>query len=121
MLVEDNDINRNIAATILRRSGAEVIPAPGGREAIELLDTMNVDLILMDLQMPGIDGIETTRRIREAEAAVHRLRLPIVAMTGNAIEDYGDACDAAGMDGFLTKPVTAARLCDVVQRTLARA
>jgi signal transduction histidine kinase/CheY-like chemotaxis protein len=121
LLVEDNEINRTVAAAILRRSGMEVVLAASGSEAISLAARPDLDVILMDLQMPGVDGIEATRRIRAAESERGSPRLPIVAMTGNSLEDYGEACEAAGMDAFVVKPVTSAALREVVERTLAGA
>ena len=121
LLAEDNDLNRAVAAAMLRRAGVTVVPAIDGREAIALAASAEVDLVLMDLQMPGVDGIEATRRIRAAEALSGSRRLPIVAMTGNALEDYGEACEAVGMDAFVVKPVTATELRTVVERTMAGA
>ncbi|MFN8630429.1 MAG: ATP-binding protein [Chloroflexota bacterium] len=121
LLVEDNDGNRRVATAMLRRMGVEVLGASDGHEALALVASAPVDLVLMDLQMPGMDGIEATRQIRAAEVANGSARLPIVAMTGNALEDYGEACEAAGMDAFVTKPVSAAQLREVVSRALASA
>lgn len=121
LLVEDNDINRRVATAMLRRSGVDVHGAVDGNEAVSLAGESQFDLVLMDLQMPGLDGIEATRRIRAGERASGARRLPIVAMTGNALEDYGDACAAAGMDAFVTKPVTADQLRGVVARIVSRA
>ena len=73
-----------------------------------------------DLQLPALDGIEATRRIRAAKQAGGTARLPIIAMTGNALEDDGEACEAAGMDAFVTKPVTLDQPRVVVRRTAAR-
>jgi signal transduction histidine kinase/CheY-like chemotaxis protein len=121
LLVEDNDVNRTVAAAMLRRAGLEVMVAISGGEAVELATSIDLDLVLMDLQMPGVDGIEATRRIRAIEVERSRPRVPIVAMTGNALADYGDACTEAGMDAFVTKPVTASQLRGVVAQALARA
>jgi signal transduction histidine kinase len=120
LLVEDNPMNRAVATAMLRRAGAEVVAATGGAEAVGLAASTALDLVLMDLQMPGMDGIEATRRIRAAEATRGRQRLPILAMTGNAFEDYGEACADAGMDGFVTKPVTAVQLRGLVARAVAQ-
>jgi signal transduction histidine kinase/ActR/RegA family two-component response regulator len=121
LLAEDNELNRAVAAAMLRRAGVTVVPAIDGREAVALAASAEVDLVLMDLQMPGVDGIEATRQIRAAEVQNGSRRLPIVAMTGNALEDYGEACEAAGMDAFVMKPVTSVELRTVVERTMAGA
>ncbi len=121
LLVEDHDLNRAVATAMLRRSGAEVVEATGGHEAVALAASRGLDVVLMDLQMPGLDGIEAARRIRAAEAEGVTPRVPIIAMTGNALEDYGAACAEAGMDAFITKPVTAGELRRVVAQALARA
>jgi len=75
--------------------------------------------ILMDLQMPGMDGISATRAIRARERDSGRPPLPIVAMTGNSAEDYGEACTAAGMNGFITKPVRLEQLREALAGLLA--
>jgi signal transduction histidine kinase/CheY-like chemotaxis protein len=105
LLVEDNAINRTVASAMLRRSGAGVEVAFDGLQAVELALGGAFDVVLMDLQMPGLDGIEATWEIRRRERAVGRPSVPILAMSGNSPEDYGEACAAAGMSGFLMKPV----------------
>jgi signal transduction histidine kinase/CheY-like chemotaxis protein len=123
LLAEDNAINRTVASRMLERLGARVDIAGHGTEAVRLAAEARFDLVLMDLQMPGVDGIEAARRIRSAEVAERTARVRIIAMTGNDPLDYGDACLAAGMDGFLMKPVGLAELraiLDDVSRVPAR-
>ncbi len=110
LLVEDNAINRMVAQSMLRRAGADVAVATSGEMAVDLAARSTYDLILMDLQMPGLDGISASREIRCREAEVGRAAVPIIAMSGNSPADYGEACTAAGMDGFLMKPVGTAEL-----------
>jgi signal transduction histidine kinase/ActR/RegA family two-component response regulator len=106
LVVEDNPINRLLAAEMLGMLGSRVVLAEDGRQALERLDDEPFDLILMDLQMPGMDGIEATRAIRERETRLGLAPTPIVALTGNSASDYGEACAQAGMNGFLVKPVS---------------
>jgi signal transduction histidine kinase/ActR/RegA family two-component response regulator len=106
LVVEDNAINRLLAAEMLGMLGSRVVLAEDGRQALERLGDEPFDLILMDLQMPGMDGIEATRAIRERETRLGLAPTPIVALTGNSASDYGEACAQAGMNGFLVKPVS---------------
>jgi signal transduction histidine kinase/ActR/RegA family two-component response regulator len=110
LLAEDNAINRAVASRMLERLAAVVEMAEDGAAAVRLAADHAFDLVLMDLQMPGVDGIEAARRIRAQEAATGGNRVRIVAMTGNDPADYADACERAGMDGFLMKPVALAEL-----------
>ena len=87
-------------------SGAAAVERPGAAHA----DGAPYDLVLMDVHMPGIDGLEAARRIRAAEAGMAERRTPIVALTANAFAEDRDACLAAGMDGFLVKPLDRERL-----------
>jgi hypothetical protein len=105
LLVEDNQLNRLVASAMLRRFGADVHVACGGEEALDLAAAERHAVILMDIQMPGMDGIETARRIRAHERLAGLAPVPIVAMSGNSPDDYGEACAAAGMNGFLMKPI----------------
>ena len=103
LLVEDSPANRAVALALLEREGYEVVVAENGREALERAAERPFALILMDLAMPEMDGLEATRRIR-AESGPNR-RSPIVAMTANAFAEDRERCLAAGMDDFSTKPV----------------
>jgi signal transduction histidine kinase/CheY-like chemotaxis protein len=114
LLVEDNDINRMVATAMLRRQGLEVTVATDGQAAVTLAASGAFALILMDLQMPVLDGIAAARAIRLREAEIGARPVPIVAMSGNSPEDYGEACRVAGISGFLMKPVTTEELRRVV-------
>ncbi|MEW6765308.1 MAG: ATP-binding protein [Pseudomonadota bacterium] len=111
LLVEDNPVNQMVARKILERLGLRVTVAPSGEAALEHTAAGAFDAVLMDCQMPGMDGLETTRRIRHQGA-----NLPIIALTANATENDRQACMLAGMDDFLSKPFRA----EVLQATLAR-
>ncbi len=102
LLVEDNKVNQEVARRLLVRMGHEVTVAANGAEGLALVGSRAFDLVLMDMQMPVMDGLEATRAIRRSEGLRH---IPIVAMTANAFNTDRDACLEAGMDDFLTKPV----------------
>jgi CheY-like chemotaxis protein len=104
LLAEDNPVNQRLACYLLAKEGHTVIAAQDGTEALAVLETQTVDLVLMDVQMPGMDGVEATRAIRAREAA-GGFHLPIVALTAHAMSGDRAYCLAAGMDGYLTKPI----------------
>jgi signal transduction histidine kinase/CheY-like chemotaxis protein len=105
LVADDNEINRRVVQTMLQKLGCDVVVAADGREAVdaamEAARTSPFDLVLMDIQMPEVDGLEATRLIRRQEALV---RLPIVALTASSLAEQAAACEAAGMNGLLTKP-----------------
>ena len=115
LLVEDNRVNLLVAAGMLARIGCAVETASTGREAVERFAPGRYDLVLMDCQMPDMDGFEATAAIRAREAA-GASHMPIVALTANAIEGDRDTCLAAGMDDYLAKPFRLADLRRVVAR-----
>jgi PAS domain S-box-containing protein len=115
LLVEDSLINQELAAELLQGVGLRVALAGNGLEAIEQVLAHRCDLILMDMQMPKLDGLEATRRIRALPAGAH---LPIVAMTANAFGEDRDACLAAGMDDHVAKPVDPRQLYATLLRWL---
>jgi CheY-like chemotaxis protein len=105
LLAEDNPINALLTRELLRRRGYEVKEVASGESAIATMAEERFDLVLTDIHMPGLDGIEATRRIRADEIATGRPRTPIVALTADVVETGKRACQEAGMDGFLSKPV----------------
>ena len=113
LLVEDNRVNQLVAMRFLDRLGQEVVVAGDGAEAVSIAKEQDFDVILMDMQMPVMDGIEATRRII-AEGG-HCAATPIIAMTANASDDDRRRCIEAGMAGFESKPVTIERLRSVIQ------
>jgi len=116
LLVEDNPVNQRVAATLLRKRGFEVVTANNGREVFELLDRGPFDLVLMDVQMPEMDGYEATRRLRADERFAN---VPIIAMTAHAMKEDRDRCLAAGMNDYLSKPVSSDRLFAVIEKWLS--
>ena len=117
LLVEDNAINQRVARRFLERLGCEVEVVSDGAQAVAAFQRQALGFVLMDMQMPVMDGIEATRRIREFEAG--RKRTPIVALTANALMGTLERCLEAGMDDYLTKPLDISRLQDVLDRFLA--
>ncbi|MES2715326.1 MAG: ATP-binding protein [Pseudomonadota bacterium] len=116
LLVEDNPVNRLVCAAMLERLGLAVLDAEQGEQALAVLATPPPDLraVLMDCQMPVLDGYETTRRLRALEQTGHRLRLPVIALTANALSGDVQRCFAAGMDAHLSKPFTLQQLHDAL-------
>jgi signal transduction histidine kinase/CheY-like chemotaxis protein len=117
LLVEDNVINQKVAMLLLRKLGVPVKIVESGKRALDVLALTHYPLILMDCQMPDMDGFETTRRIRQHEATLNRHTL-IIAMTANAMEGDREACIAAGMDDYIAKPMTLRVLQEVLDRWL---
>jgi hypothetical protein len=120
LLVDDNEVNRRLAAIMLERAGHEVLPVTDGAQAVAAVAAETVDLVLMDVQMPVMDGLEATRRIR-ALADPARARVPIVAVTAGVMQGDDARCLAAGMDGHIGKPFDRARLLSAVERWGRRA
>ncbi len=104
LVAEDNEINRRTLESLLRRDGHFLRFAADGAEAVEAVRTARFDAILMDVQMPGMDGLQATRRIREAEAAERRDRVPVIGVTAHAFPEDAQRCREAGMDDYLAKP-----------------
>ncbi len=109
LLAEDVDVNATIASRFIERLGHNVAVAENGLRALEMLEEGDFDLVLMDIEMPEMDGLEATRRIRE-QAVTDRPPIPVIAMTAHAIADVQRRCLAAGMDDYITKPLEPERL-----------
>ncbi len=119
LLVEDNPVNQRVAQRVLQKLAADVTIANNGAEALERLAEASFDAVLMDCQMPVMDGFTATRRIRDNERASGRARrLPIIALTANVMSEDRENCIAAGMDAHLGKPIEPAQLIDCLGRYL---
>ena len=118
LVAEDNAVNQQVAAGMLERAGHEAVVAANGREALALLETEAFDLVLMDVQMPELDGLETTEAIREQER-VKGGHLPIVAVTAHAMKGDAERCLAAGMDAYIAKPLQPRELEAAIARVIA--
>ena len=116
LIVEDNEVNRMVAGQMLRRGEIESETAASGRAALEILQEQAFDVVLMDVQMPGMDGLETAREIRRGAAGDEIRNVPIIAMTAYASQEDEDACYAAGMDSYLTKPLNMQLFIDTVKQ-----
>jgi signal transduction histidine kinase/CheY-like chemotaxis protein len=117
LLAEDNLINQRVAVRMLEKEGHSVLTASSGREALSALDRGSFDLVLMDLQMPELNGFETVKLIRGQEVISGR-RMPIIALTAHAMNGDRERCLAAGMDGYLSKPIHAADLRGEIARVV---
>jgi signal transduction histidine kinase/CheY-like chemotaxis protein len=114
LLVDDNGVNRMVADFILRKWGARVHNANNGVEALQALREFDFDVVLMDCQMPELDGYEATRQLRSAVGLYKNPNIPVVALTANALETDRDKCIAAGMNGYLSKPIDESRLASIL-------
>jgi CheY-like chemotaxis protein len=112
LIVEDNQVNQKLVSALLNKSGYSVTIAANGIEALEALQKTDFRMVLMDVQMPVMDGLETTRRIRRDP---RWQSIPIVAMTARAMEGDKQSCLSAGMNGYISKPIHAAHLLSVVE------
>jgi PAS domain S-box-containing protein len=115
LLAEDNVVNQKLGLRLLQKRGHAVVVAGNGREAIEALEREPFDLVLMDLQMPEMDGLEATALIRRREQTTGR-RLPILAMTAHAMKGDRELCLKAGMDGYVAKPIQPRELYEAIDR-----
>ena len=120
LLAEDNAINQTLAVRILEKRGYSVTAVPDGQAALEAFQTGSFELVLMDLQMPRMDGLEATAAIREIEKRTGR-HVPIVAMTANALIGDREKCLAAGMDGYVSKPIRTSELFGTIELLLNKA
>ncbi|OAN44815.1 hybrid sensor histidine kinase/response regulator [Paramagnetospirillum marisnigri] len=114
LLAEDNPVNQKLTTTLLRRWGHRVTLATNGAEAIDRLLGEDFDVVLMDVHMPGIDGLEATRRIRAMGGPM--ASVPVIAMTADVLDGDDDKCRAAGMDAYVSKPVEPPRLLEALAR-----
>jgi len=117
LVAEDHPVNRNLVLKILESKALVPVLAGNGMEVLQALDEGSFDLILMDIQMPVMDGLRATRLIREREKATGG-HVPILAMTAGSMKDDRERCIQAGMDGYISKPVNADELCQAIADVL---
>jgi signal transduction histidine kinase/DNA-binding response OmpR family regulator len=118
LLVEDNIVNQKLAVRLLEKMGYRSDAVGNGKEAVEALEMVPYDVVLMDVQMPEMDGYEATRVIRNPQSKVQNHDVPIVAMTANAMKGDRERCLEAGMDDYLSKPIQPQKLLEVIQTFL---
>jgi len=119
LLAEDGIVNQKVAVSLLEQRGHRVTVANNGRQAIAALDSESFDVVLMDIQMPTMDGFEATTTIREKEKAAGG-HIPIIAMTAHAMKGDRERCFEAGMDGYIAKPIRAKDLYETIETTAAK-
>jgi len=115
LLAEDNVVNQRLALRVLEKAGHFVVVANNGREALSALQKQMFDLVLMDVQMPDMDGFETTKAIRKSELG-KGMHVPIIAMTAHAMTGDRERCLASGMDDYISKPIRSADLLGLIEK-----
>jgi CheY-like chemotaxis protein len=119
LVAEDNPVNQEVVLAMLELLGCQATVASNGREALTLLQQARYDLVLMDCQMPELDGFAATVELRRWEAATGRSRLPVIALTANALQGVREECLVAGMDDYLSKPFDQDQLAVILKRWLS--
>jgi CheY-like chemotaxis protein len=114
LLAEDNAINQEVASAMLESAGCEVVAVRDGEKALQALQTQGFDLVLMDCQMPNMDGFEATRTIRQKQTQYPQI--PIIALTADIQHGITEQCREAGMDDYLSKPFTHESLLEMVAK-----
>ena len=121
LAAEDNPTNQQVLSAVMESLGIDIDIVPNGRQAVDAWRVGGYDLVLMDIQMPVLDGIEAARQIRATETAEHRRRTPIVALTANALTHQVEEYMAVGMDGHVAKPIEIAKLYEAISSALTAA
>ena len=119
LLAEDNKVNQQVALAMVKKLGLSAEVASDGQEALEAMQSSSFDLVLMDVQMPEMDGFEATQAIRKLEEQDHKSRTPILAMTAHAMKEDRDKCLQAGMDDYISKPLSPENLAGLLQAYLS--
>jgi CheY-like chemotaxis protein len=118
LLAEDNLVNRTVATRLLEKQGHTVVTVENGRDAVAAAENQSFDMALLDLQMPVMDGLEAVGLIRRNEEATGRSHLPVIALTAHAMRGDRERCLAAGMDGYIAKPINRKDLFTVIESVL---
>ncbi len=120
LLAEDSPVNQKVLVALLEKLGCQADIVSNGGDAVRALESTSYDLVLMDCQMPGMDGYETTRRIRGPGSRVRNRAVPVIAVTAHALEGDKEKCLASGMNAYLAKPVTLSALADLIDQWCAK-
>jgi CheY-like chemotaxis protein/HPt (histidine-containing phosphotransfer) domain-containing protein len=120
LLAEDNTTNQDVALGMLEKLGLRADAVANGREAVHALETLPYDLVLMDVQMPEMDGLEATQHIRDPQSMVRNHQVPIIAMTAHAMQGDREKCLKAGMNDYVSKPIAPQALADALEKWLPR-
>jgi CheY-like chemotaxis protein len=120
LLVEDNVVNQKLATRLLEKMGYRSDAVGNGKEAVKALEMAPYDVVLMDVQMPEMDGYEATRLIRDPQSKVRNHHVPIIAMTANAMKGDRERCIEAGMDEYISKPILPQKLSEVIETFLGQ-
>jgi PAS domain S-box-containing protein len=119
LLVEDNQVNTNIAKKFLKMFGHDVIAAMNGKKALVILSKVNFDLVLMDIEMPVMNGLEATQHLRNGKAGPKNIEVPVIAMTAHVLNEFKNQCLEAGMNDFVSKPVNFYELGGILRKYCA--
>ena len=120
LLAEDNFTNQQVALGILKKLGLRADAVADGNEALEALGAILYDLVLMDIQMPEMDGLEATRCIRDQRSGILNHRIPVIAMTAHAMAGHREKCLRAGMNGYVSKPIDPLALADALEKWIGK-
>jgi CheY-like chemotaxis protein len=120
LVAEDDRLNQKVMSMMLNKYGLDYVIVENGRQVMEELERGHYDLILMDVQMPEMDGLEATRLIRTSSSGAFDPKIPIVAVTAFAMKEDVERCISAGMDEYISKPIKADRLMEVINRVLKK-
>jgi signal transduction histidine kinase/HPt (histidine-containing phosphotransfer) domain-containing protein len=120
LLAEDNILNAEIAEAFLKRLGHHPVVVHNGKSALSALSGFTFDVVLMDVEMPEMDGIEATRWIRAGHAGEQHRHVPVIALTGHAVGEYRDRCERVGMDDFVAKPIDFYEIGGIIEKVVAR-
>lgn len=118
LIADDNDVNRKLVTLLLEDSGFRISGVANGQDAVDALKANDYDIVLMDLEMPVVDGISAARIIRNPSSGVLKSDIPIIAMTAYSLDEDRQRCMEAGMNDFVTKPILSADLIEVVKTNL---
>ena len=119
LVVEDNIVNQKIAVRMIEKAGFQADVAANGKEALKALEGFKYDIVLMDVQMPEMDGLEATKRIRDPESGVLNHDIPVIAMTAHAMHGDRELCLAAGMNDYTSKPILPQELFDKLEKFIS--